>query len=231
MVYHVLIVEDDPMVLSINRRYLEKIPGFIVSATCDSFDEAIRLTSKYTYDLLLVDINIKGNTGLDLIKTLRKREYPADLIMITAAGEQEAIRIGLQCGIVDYILKPFQFKRFQKSIALFLQRQELLHPGKPLTQQQIDQLQSPEINTVEKEEDAIDKGLTPSTLAVILECINQQEGDFTVSDITSLTNLSHVSVRKYLHYLESRQVIEMRLEYGTVGRPTAFYHKKTPTTD
>lgn len=46
MVYHVLIVEDDPMVLSINRRYLEKIPGFIVSGTCGSFDEAIRLTKE-----------------------------------------------------------------------------------------------------------------------------------------------------------------------------------------
>jgi len=226
MVYHVLIVEDDPMVLSINRRYLEKIPGFIVSGTCDSFDEAIRLTSKYTYDLLLVDITIKGKTGLDLIKTLRKREYPADLIMITAAGEQEAIRIGLQCGIVDYILKPFQFKRFEKSIALFLQRQELLHSVEPLTQQRIDQLHSPEKETSEKEEEAIDKGLTPSTLALILACINQQKGDFTVNDITSLANLSHVSVRKYLHYLEDKKVIEMRLEYGTVGRPTAFYRKK-----
>lgn len=226
MVYHVLIVEDDPMVLSINRRYLEKIPGFIVSGACDSFDEAIRLTSKYTYDLLLVDITIKGKTGLDLIKTLRKREYPADLIMITAAGEQEAIQIGLQCGIVDYILKPFQFKRFEKSIALFLQRQELLHSGKPLTQQQIDQLQSLEKTTVEKEKDAIDKGLTPSTLTLIMSCIDQQKGDFTVSDITSLANLSHVSVRKYLHYLEDKKVIEMRLEYGTIGRPTAFYRKK-----
>lgn len=226
MVYHVLIVEDDPMVLSINCRYLEKIPGFIVAGTCDSFDEAIRLTSKYTYDLLLVDINIRGNTGLDLIKTLRKREYPADLIMITAAGEQEAIRIGLQCGIVDYILKPFQFERFQRSIALFMQRQELLHSEKPITQQQIDQIQPLRESTEKKEEDPIDKGLTHSTLALILEYVNQQEGDFTVSDITNLANLSHVSVRKYLHYLEKKENIEMRLEYGTIGRPTAFYHKK-----
>lgn len=226
MVYHVLIVEDDPMVLSINCRYLEKIPGFIVAGTCDSFDEAVRLTSKYTYDLLLVDINIRGNTGLDLIKTLRKREYPADLIMITAAGEQEAIRIGLQCGIVDYILKPFQFERFQRSIALFLHRQELLHSEKPITQQQIDQLQPLGESTEKKEEDPIDKGLTHSTLALILEYVNQQEGDFTVSDITNLANLSHVSVRKYLHYLEKKEAIEVRLEYGTIGRPTAFYHKK-----
>ena len=47
-----------------------------------------------------------------------------------------------------------------------------------------------------------------------------------MNDITSLANLSHVSVRKYLRYLEDKQVIEMRLEYGTVGRPTAFYRKK-----
>ncbi|HRL00621.1 MAG TPA: response regulator, partial [Trichococcus flocculiformis] len=75
-------------------------PGFIVSGTCGSFEEAIRLTSKHTYDLLLVDVNIQGKSGLDLIRALRKRDYPAELIMITAAGEQEAIRIGLQCGSV-----------------------------------------------------------------------------------------------------------------------------------
>jgi len=68
--------------------------------------------------------------------------------------------------------------------------------------------------------------LTPSTLTMIMACIDQQKGDFTVNDITSLANLSHVSVRKYLRYLEDKQVIEMRLEYGTVGRPTAFYRKK-----
>ena len=226
MVYHVLIVEDDPMVLSINRRYLEKIPGFIVSGTCSSFDEAIRLTSKHTYDLLLVDVNIQGKSGLDLIRALRKRDYPAELIMITAAGEQEAIRIGLQCGIVDYILKPFQFKRFEKSIEAFVQRQELLHSRNPVTQKQLDQLHSLDKQPDEKDDDAIDKGLTPSTLAMIMACIDQQKGDFTVNDITSLANLSHVSVRKYLRYLEDKQVIEMRLEYGTVGRPTAFYRKK-----
>ena len=226
MVYHVLIVEDDPMVLSINRRYLEKIPGFIVSGTCGSFEEAIRLTSKHTYDLLLVDVNIQGKSGLDLIRALRKRDYPAELIMITAAGEQEAIRIGLQCGIVDYILKPFQFKRFEKSIEAFVQRQELLHSRNPVTQKQLDQLHSLDKQPEEKDDDAIDKGLTPSTLAMIMVCIDQQKGDFTVNDITSLANLSHVSVRKYLRYLEDKQVIEMRLEYGTVGRPTAFYRKK-----
>ena len=226
MVYHVLIVEDDPMVLSINRRYLEKIPGFLVSGTCGSYEEAIRLTSKHTYDLLLVDVNIQGKSGLDLIRALRKREYPAELIMITAAGEQEAIRIGLQCGIVDYILKPFQFKRFEKSIEAFVQRRELLLSKQPITQKQLDQLRLPEKQTDDKADDAIDKGLTPSTLHVILECIDRQNGDFTVNDITVLANLSHVSVRKYLRYLEEKQLIEMRLEYGTVGRPTAFYRKK-----
>ena len=54
----------------------------------------------------------------------------------------EAIRIGLQCGIVDYILKPFQFKRFEKSIEAFVQRQELLNSRKPITQKQLDQFRS-----------------------------------------------------------------------------------------
>lgn len=85
--FRVLIVEDDPMVLSINQRYLQKIPNFMVAGTADSYEHAIQLTSQYFYDLILVDIHLKSGNGLDLLKTWRKREYPAEIIMITAASQ------------------------------------------------------------------------------------------------------------------------------------------------
>lgn len=135
--FRVLIVEDDPMVLSINQRYLQKIPNFIVAGTADSYEHAIQLTSQFFYDLILVDIHLKSGNGLDLLKTWRKREYPAEIIMITAASQQEALRISKHYGVTDYILKPFQFKRFKQSIELFQQNQLLLSSNSVLTQKKL----------------------------------------------------------------------------------------------
>lgn len=224
--FRVLIVEDDPMVLSINQRYLQKIPNFMVAGTADSYEQAIQLTSQYFYDLILVDIHLKSGNGLDLLKTWRKREYPAEIIMITAASQQEALRISKHYGVTDYILKPFQFKRFKQSIELFQQNQLLLSSNSVLTQKEIDSLHHSDplsISEIEME-NKLEKGLTQTTLDLIVSLIKQQKVGFTVSDITQATELSHVSVRKYLHYLESTQQIEMRLEYGTVGRPTSVYY-------
>ncbi|MEF9937773.1 response regulator [Carnobacterium sp.] len=224
--FRVLIVEDDPMVLSINQRYLQKIPNFMVVGTADSYEQAIQLTSQYFYDLILVDIHLKSGNGLDLLKTWRKREYPAEIIMITAASQQEALRISKHYGVTDYILKPFQFKRFKQSIELFQQNQLLLSSNSVLTQKEIDSLHHSDplsISEIELE-NKLEKGLTQTTLDLIVSLIKQQKAGFTVSDITQATELSHVSVRKYLHYLESTQQIEMRLEYGTVGRPTSVYY-------
>lgn len=224
--FRVLIVEDDPMVLSINQRYLQKIPNFMVAGTADSYEQAIQLTSQYFYDLILVDIHLKSGNGLDLLKTWRKREYPAEIIMITAASQQEALRISKHYGVTDYILKPFQFKRFKQSIELFQQNQQLLSSNSVLTQKEIDSLHHSDplsISEIELE-NKLEKGLTQTTLDLIVSLIKQQKAGFTVSDITQATELSHVSVRKYLHYLESTQQIEMRLEYGTVGRPTSVYY-------
>lgn len=224
--FRVLIVEDDPMVLSINQRYLQKIPNFMVAGTADSYEHAVQLTSQYFYDLILVDIHLKSGNGLDLLKTWRKREYPAEIIMITAASQQEALRISKHYGVTDYILKPFQFKRFKQSIELFQQNQLLLSSNSVLTQKEIDSLHHSDplsISEIELE-NKLEKGLTQTTLDLIVSLIKQQKAGFTVSDITQATELSHVSVRKYLHYLESTQQIEMRLEYGTVGRPTSVYY-------
>lgn len=225
MTYRVLIVEDDPMVLAINQRYLEKVPGFMVAGTAGTYESAVEATGKETFDLILVDIHLKSGNGLDLIKTLRKEDYPGDIIMITAASEQEALRISLQSGVMDYILKPFQFSRFKKSLELFLKRQEILTNTAPATQAQLDEIHfhNEEGSGGESPLLELEKGLTQQTLDLIMAIIKAQTERFTVTDITDKTDLSHVSVRKYLHYLENQGIIKMELEYGTVGRPTSFY--------
>lgn len=225
MTYSVLIVEDDKMVLSINERYVEKVPGFEVTGTALSWKDALRLTNKYLYDLLLIDIHLENESGLDLIKTLREKEYQADFIMITAVNEQEAIALSSQYGAIDYILKPFQFNRFQESLLRFKHQKELLSPSKKLDQSDIDQFYWPDREKVTNRGKELDKGLTEETLQLIVNTINKIEQPFKINDLAGKTSLSHVSVRKYVQYLEDQGFLEVKQRYGTIGRPTNYYKK------
>jgi len=225
MTYSVLIVEDDKMVLSINKRYVEKIPGFKVVDTALTMKDALKLTNKYLYDLLLIDIHLENESGLDLIKMLRKKEYPADFIMITAINEQEAIELSTQYGAVDYILKPFQFSRFQKSLLRFKQQKELLAPSKQINQSDIDKFYWPDKGATTNSNSDLEKGLTEETLDLIISSIEEFDEPFTINDLTEKISLSHVSVRKYVHYLEDQGYLTAKQKYGTVGRPTLHYKK------
>lgn len=226
MTYSVLIVEDDAMVSSINTRYVERIPEFKVTGTATSVKEAMKLTKKYLFDLLLIDIHLINESGVDLIKMLRKEEYPADFIMITAINEQETIELCAQYGAVDYILKPFQFDRFQKSMLRFKQQKELLNTQNKMEQADIDQFYWLEKEQEQKPTEAeLEKGLTEQTLQLILAVIDSFEQAFTIQELTEKMSLSHVSIRKYIHYLEKNDFLEVEQRYGTVGRPTNFYKK------
>lgn len=64
----VLIVEDDPMVCELNKRYLSQINGFKLVDTASSFEEAVKVLKKSQIDLILLDIFMPGKNGLDLFK-------------------------------------------------------------------------------------------------------------------------------------------------------------------
>lgn len=226
MTYSVLIVEDDAMVLSINQRYVEKIPDFVVKGTATSVKEALKLTANTSFDLLLVDIHLSNESGVDLIKTLRIKEYPTDFIMITAINEQETIELCAQYGAVDYILKPFQFERFKKSLLRFKQQKQLLDKQKKIVQADIDQFYWTEQGEASKIGDELEKGLTEQTLQLILSVIDSFDQSFTIQDLTEKTSFSHVSIRKYIHFLTDRDFLETEQRYGTIGRPINYYRKK-----
>lgn len=225
MVYSVLIVEDDPMVLSINKRYIEKIPDFQVSATASSSKEALLLTQKYIFDLLLVDIHLDNETGVDLIKLLRKKEYPADFIMITAVSEQKTIELCSKYGAIDYILKPFQFERFKKSLLRFKHLKELFIKNAPVKQEDIDQFYWTKEQKFQEDDFGLEKGLTKETLKLVLSIIDRFDDGFTIDMLTEKTQLSHVSIRKYVRYLEDQEILEAKQTYGSVGRPTMHYYR------
>ncbi|MCP8969931.1 response regulator [Ectobacillus ponti] len=214
----VLIVEDDPMVAEINKRYLSKLEGFRLAATASSVDEAIRVLGEEEIQLILLDIFMPGKQGLELLTYLRKHELEVDVIMISAASDLERIKKALRYGVVDYLIKPFEFERFHAALAGYQEQARFADKQEAVSQQELDNylLHRDEAAVVED----LPKGLTKDTLKQVWDAVQKlKAGPFSTDDVAQLVGISRVSVRKYLNFLKDIGILDVKVIYGTVGRP------------
>ena len=121
----VVIVEDDPMVMEINRQYMERIPEVRVVACCRNGNEALRFLSNHTVDILIVDMFMPQMTGIDLLRELRSRGNASDVIMVTADNSVKSIKEAMSLGITDYLIKPFEFERFRTAVQKCIAKRDL----------------------------------------------------------------------------------------------------------
>lgn len=223
MTINVLIVEDDPMVAEFNKRFLSKVEGYQLVAIAYSVEEAKQLMEEKGNDLqlILLDVYMPGENGLELLSTIRERSLPIDVILITAASDTENIQTALHYGAIDYLIKPFEFTRFKQALLRYKEKFEILNKRETLNQQELDQKL---LNSKQKkvtEQKVLPKGLTKSTLLIIIDTIKKTES-FSTDDIAEITGISRVSVRKYLLFLAEVGVLEETLTYG-IGRPVYHY--------
>jgi len=101
----VLIIDDEKDVHYSFRRLLEKEPLEILSA--ESGDEGIRLARKSPPDLIVMDIRMGQQSGLDTLKELRHMNPKQVVIMMTAYGTSQTAIEAMKLGAYDYVLKPF----------------------------------------------------------------------------------------------------------------------------
>lgn len=113
---NVLIVEDDPMVLEVNKSFLKKINGFNLVGEAQSGEQAYREIKNKTPDLILLDMYLPDISGLELFYKIRQERLPVDIIMITAARDAKTVQELTRLGAFDYLVKPFRLERFQQAL-------------------------------------------------------------------------------------------------------------------
>jgi len=111
----VLIIDDEKDVHYSFRRLLEKEPLEILSA--ESGDEGIRMARKSHPDLIVMDIRMGQQSGLDTLKELRQMNPKQVVVMMTAYGTSQTAIEAMKRGAYDYVLKPFDIP--QLKILLF----------------------------------------------------------------------------------------------------------------
>ncbi len=215
---NVMIVEDDPMVAQINKRYLSKIDGFRLAATATSVDEAIGLLNEEEIQLILLDIFMPGKLGLELLAYLRKNDLETDVIIISAASDLERIKRALRYGIIDYLIKPFEFERFNTALTNYLEQTRFIDKQDSVSQQELDTLLLHRDEPVIAED--LPKGLAKDTLKQVWDAIQKlKKVPFSTDDIVNVVGISRVSARKYLNFLKDIGILEVKVIYGAVGRP------------
>jgi two-component system, LytTR family, response regulator len=104
-------IDDEPRALEIIEKYISKIDFLDLVAKFRDPLEAIDYLMKNDIDLVFLDINMPGITGTELIRVLRHQP----MIIFTTAYSEYAIE-SYELDAIDYLLKPFEFERFLKSV-------------------------------------------------------------------------------------------------------------------
>jgi DNA-binding response OmpR family regulator len=126
----ILIVEDDEVIMGTLAYNLSRA-GFAVSRARDGA-EALRLARKVRPDLILLDLMLPGQTGIEVCERIREADRDVVIVMITAKDAEEDKVRGLEAGADDYVTKPFGMKELLARINANLRRSDAGQRGKVL---------------------------------------------------------------------------------------------------
>ena len=219
--YKVLIVEDDPMVAMINEQYIKRNKNFEIVGKCNDGLSALDFLENNTADLLILDVFMPKMDGFETLRQIRNKQIVVDAIIVTAANERESLEEALHLGIVDYLVKPFTFDRFQMALEKYIAQNNALKDIDTLNPKSIDHI----IENSRKKSDALfPKGIQEKTLELIMEYLKANKGVwFTGDELAERGTLTSVTVRRDRNYLAEAGRVVSEINYGTGGRPCMKY--------
>jgi DNA-binding response OmpR family regulator len=117
---HVLVVDDDPTVSDVVRRYLEQ-DGCRVRLAADGLAGLAAVAAERP-DLVVLDLMMPGLDGLEVCRRLHAQLPGLPVVMLTALGEEADRVVGLEVGADDYVTKPFSPRELALRIRSVLRR-------------------------------------------------------------------------------------------------------------
>lgn len=114
-----IIVDDEPLALRLLRSKLENSPSIEIVGECKNGREAITAVADLSPDLIFLDIQMPGISGLDVIKELQSDTMP---VVVFATAYEEYALDAFDANAVDYILKPLDSKRVERAVERATQR-------------------------------------------------------------------------------------------------------------
>lgn len=219
---NVLIVEDDPMVMDIHKRFISSVEGFEILGEAHNGSDALKILKKKDIDLVILDIFMPELDGIETLKKIREGENDVDVILITAAQEGGIVKEVIRLGAFDYIIKPFTFERFKASLDSYKRYlKKMRNMAEEFSQEDVDDV------FTRKDKNKVflklPKGLQDTTLKKIISYLKNSEKPLSADEVANLSGVSRVTARRYLEYLVATGRGVVQPKYQEVGRPINNY--------
>ncbi|MFG2173908.1 response regulator [Streptomyces niveus] len=217
----VLIVDDDFMVAGVHQTFVERVDPFRVVGTANTGEQAITAVGELLPDLVLLDLYLPDMFGLDVIPRLRTAGHDCDVMVISASREVEAVRRSVRQGVVNYLLKPFEFDDLRPRLERYAAQRNSLLTTVVRGQADVDRVltgagwPAPAI--------ALPKGMSVETAELIERTLGGTDGTLSAAECAALAGISRVSARRYLEHFHDTGRAEVSLRYGVAGRPERRY--------
>lgn len=127
MADHVLIVDDDESVLTMLYKVIRS--NGIEADTISSGERALELLRTQLYDLILLDVNMHGMDGFQVVEQIRKRGLKTPIIIVSGRKEDYDTLYGLDIGADDYVTKPFNPITLGAKVKALIRRSRNQLPG------------------------------------------------------------------------------------------------------
>ena len=127
MADRVLIVDDDQAILTMLNKVIRS--NAIETASVTSGEGGLKKIGEETYDLILLDVNMHGMDGFDVLKVIRQRGIKVPVILVSGRKEDYDALYGLEIGADDYVTKPFNPVTLGAKVKALIRRSKDYLPG------------------------------------------------------------------------------------------------------
>lgn len=211
----VLILDDDFRVAQLHQGIVDDHPGFAVTGTVRSLAEARDSVRASRPDLLIADVFLPDGDGIALV-----RESGIDAILISAADDAATVRRALRSGAVGYLVKPFERRALSSLLDRYIRFRNLLSGDRALRQEDVDRALA--ILHGAGEPVSISRSATEQLVLAALG-----DGEASAAEVGERVGISRATAQRHLAALAARTVVEVRLNYGSTGRPEHRYAART----
>lgn len=221
----VMVVDDDFMIANLHGKYIDQQEGYELAGVAHNYEQTIARVKEFQPDLLLLDVYLPDQSGIEVLRTIRTGNLPCDIILITAARELTVIEEAFRLGIFDYLIKPFDLSLLKDTLEKYRRFKVHLQSSVQPDQKFVEGLKK--LRAVHSSPaQQVQKGIDTRTLERIMEIMRQDNECRTAEQFAVLTGVSRSTARAYLDFLVTRGVAEEFLQYGAVGRPQRLFRIK-----
>jgi response regulator of citrate/malate metabolism len=221
-VIRTLVVEDDFRVAKIHVGFTERVPGFEVVGTAHTATTALAAVSSHRPDLLLLDIYLPDASGLEVLRRVTLMREPPDVIMLTAASDMASVRAAVRGGAVAYLIKPFDADTLAERLGAYAELRAQRSADREADQAEVDRLFGLSAGATRRLP-PLPKGHSPATAELILDALGATAGPLSARQVAERVGVSRATAQRYLSLLSHGGQVELRLRYGSAGRPEHRY--------